>query len=518
MSLATRLTALAQAVGADIKTLNTKLNSVTSVLDTWHAVGTTGEPAFQNSWANFGGTASTLAFRKDPFGKVGIRGVLKGGASNTVIFTLPVGYRPPMDIAVEIPTASAANRTFCTITALTGNVSIGTVGTTAQATYLDVVEFDTDSVTSLLVLASGITQPTVAMEAFHTVGAVGEPAFQNSAGSVSGYNVRFRKDPFGKVKLSGVLSVAAGSGDHIVFTLPEEYRPVGNDRSFVCSAGGGTNQQVWVNTTGDVHAPKGITYAYLDDIEFDTETVYAFSVLATTVSPDPVWFSGNGAPASALGKNGDWYVNLVDQSIYQRGVASWQIRISRQIYGPSYFTSLPTAGLTDGQEVYFQNAAMAALGIVWHFRYRASSTSAYKWEFVGGPAWTATLGGPGGTAPGIESTTSTAFADLTTVGPAIALPMAGDYIVDFGVTCRATVVGVGAYSAPVATGHAANQVEASYSEAAVTNTFSDARRQGIILTGVSGTVKLQYKVSSSPTGSAGFFSRDLSIRPIRVTG
>lgn len=45
---------------------------------------------------------------------------------------------------------------------------------------------------------------------------------------------------------------------------------------------------------------------------------------------------------------------------------------------------LPTVGLVDGQEAYFQNAAMAALGIVWHVRYRLAAA---HWEFVGGEAW-----------------------------------------------------------------------------------------------------------------------------------
>jgi len=63
-------------------------------LDTWHLVGATGEPAFQSGWSNVSSQGHPLAFRKDPFGKVMLRGVVSGGAVDSVIFTLPAGYRP----------------------------------------------------------------------------------------------------------------------------------------------------------------------------------------------------------------------------------------------------------------------------------------------------------------------------------------------------------------------------------------------------------------------------------------
>ena len=53
-------------------------------------------------------------------------------------------------------------------------------------------------------------------------------------------------------------------------------------------------------------------------------------------------------------------------------------------------TSLPGSPI-DGQEVYYQSAAMAADGVVWHLRYRASSSSAYKWEYLGGPPLSAAI-------------------------------------------------------------------------------------------------------------------------------
>jgi hypothetical protein len=67
-------------------------------VEEWRYVGTPGNPAFQNSWVNFNeSTHEHAAFFKDPFGIVHLKGIIKNGSAiNTVAFTLPVGYRPPL--------------------------------------------------------------------------------------------------------------------------------------------------------------------------------------------------------------------------------------------------------------------------------------------------------------------------------------------------------------------------------------------------------------------------------------
>lgn len=65
----------------------------------WHVVGAAGEPAFQSSLTNFGAPWDTVAFRKVG-DVVYLRGLAKftgSQATNPVIFTLPVGYRPSGD-------------------------------------------------------------------------------------------------------------------------------------------------------------------------------------------------------------------------------------------------------------------------------------------------------------------------------------------------------------------------------------------------------------------------------------
>lgn len=58
-----------------------------------HIIGAAGEPAFQNSWQNFGGSLPVGSFYKKD-GRVYFDGVFNGGSDDTVLFTLPAGYLP----------------------------------------------------------------------------------------------------------------------------------------------------------------------------------------------------------------------------------------------------------------------------------------------------------------------------------------------------------------------------------------------------------------------------------------
>lgn len=67
-----------------------------------HLVGGAGEPAFQTTWVNeVGQTAAS--FYKDR-GRVYLNGLVKGGGLSTVVFILPVGYRPPSSVTFAIST------------------------------------------------------------------------------------------------------------------------------------------------------------------------------------------------------------------------------------------------------------------------------------------------------------------------------------------------------------------------------------------------------------------------------
>jgi hypothetical protein len=66
-------------------------DSIVLVKDTWHEVGTAGEPAFENSHANSG--SEPLSFKIVSDNYVQFSGTTFG-TNNTTVFTLPAGYRP----------------------------------------------------------------------------------------------------------------------------------------------------------------------------------------------------------------------------------------------------------------------------------------------------------------------------------------------------------------------------------------------------------------------------------------
>jgi hypothetical protein len=91
---------------------------------------------------------------------------------------------------------------------------------------------------------------------------------------------------------------------------------------------------------------------------------------------------------------------------------------------PPLVTTLPV-GPVDGQECYYQNAAMATEGIIWHLRYRAAGGT-YKWEFLGGQSLF--------NEQDTGSTTSvTSWSATTPGGPQITVPLAGVYSI--GIEC-----------------------------------------------------------------------------------
>lgn len=100
-------------------------SDLTANVEDWHEVGDIGEPAFENSWVNAGGSEATAAFYKDPWGLVHIKGRIASGTLGTA-FTLPAGYRP----ALVLDFSSVANNAFAKIQILADGSVITAVGST----------------------------------------------------------------------------------------------------------------------------------------------------------------------------------------------------------------------------------------------------------------------------------------------------------------------------------------------------------------------------------------------------
>lgn len=189
--------------------------------------------------------------------------------------------------------------------------------------------------------------------------------------------------------------------------------------------------------------------------------------------------------------------------------ASTHIPGGADAVNPVTFSATIPASPVDGQ-LWAYNADATA-GVAWMFRYRSASSSAYKWEYVGGGRMLATVATS-------ETRGNTAYGDLTTVGPSITVPFAGDYQIAHGASMvpPATTLGIGFMS--YATG-ATVAVDADYvyigaagAVATATNTYRETVKTAVAASAV---IRAKYRTSvASPTGT--FSNRVLAVVPIRV--
>lgn len=109
------------ATNIDVLSNNVRNNSVIGVSATesdtvWvagnrgykalHVVGAASGPAFQNSWAAYGGYMAPRYYR-DIEGTVFLEGMAQGGAVGSVLFTLPAGFRPSAKVAFAVASNAA---------------------------------------------------------------------------------------------------------------------------------------------------------------------------------------------------------------------------------------------------------------------------------------------------------------------------------------------------------------------------------------------------------------------------
>jgi hypothetical protein len=429
-------------------------------MDPWHAIGASGEPAFQNSWANAAGSAP-VAFRKDSAGVVHLHGGTANGTNNTTILTLPVGYRPPSTRFFVVLGDAGAAGNYVSIDP--NGVILGT--RSATTLHLGDIEFDTESV---LQTASVAAQP---LDTWHTLGAAGEPTFAagfSSGGSATDFAPAFRKDPAGRVSLRGVLAGPNSGGTG--FTLPAGYRPA-------LPAGQTIRYNRFPITVDGVGGTAGIGYCYITDSG-------SVTLLITGTS----------------GTSARWDLSGIEfdtdtQTSYPSAFV--------QINAPARVTTLPTSPV-DGQECYY--VADATNGVLWHLRFNAGSSSAYKWEVVGSS--TALLS----EVATAEAVSSATYVNLATVGPTVTLPLAGDYVVEHGTefdTATSNVFAAQSYAIGATAAVDADFVELQASTGG-TRVFGSRRQRRNALAAT--TLQAKYRTSGSVT----FSKRWLSATPVRV--
>jgi hypothetical protein len=103
----------------------------------YHEIGAAGEPEFENGAQNFGQGFSTAAFFIDNEGIVHLRGTVTA-TRDTVIFTLPVAYRPSQTLFISTVATVSAGRLFIHPN---GDVEVGGAVPTTANYALDSITF-----------------------------------------------------------------------------------------------------------------------------------------------------------------------------------------------------------------------------------------------------------------------------------------------------------------------------------------------------------------------------------------
>lgn len=168
-------------------------------------------------------------------------------------------------------------------------------------------------------------------------------------------------------------------------------------------------------------------------------------------------------------------------------------------------SALPSSPV-DGDEFFF--VADVANGVVWRFRYRAASTSAHKWEFVGGADL---LSGPVSGHFGAHNTGNTGSA-----GPAaITVPLAGDYdaMVTGGVTLLAGAELENTWTPGVTPPLSGMNYAAVGTETEIVMPICERHRFTNVA--ASGTIQVVYD-NLNGTGTANIDAVQMYVRPIRV--
>ena len=176
-------------------------------------------------------------------------------------------------------------------------------------------------------------------------------------------------------------------------------------------------------------------------------------------------------------------------------------------------TALPGSPI-DGQVIYYN--ADPTNGVVWQLRYRSASASAYKWEFIGGQVLSSTIL----TRESVPTTNS--FTDLTTVGPSITSPLAGDYVITWTATGENSVTANNVAGVGISVGgtdpasYAIGVALLDIGDVLLTRPYQKFHRIEV-KTGISASSVIKHRYRQNQANNQFFFSnRFLSIQPIRV--
>lgn len=195
-------------------------------------------------------------------------------------------------------------------------------------------------------------------------------------------------------------------------------------------------------------------------------------------------------------------LSAADMNQYVRDAMSW--------LGGSDGRSatLPTTGLVEG--MVYDYVADATNGIIWRVKYNTAEAT-NKWEFVGGSSLFAETQSN----LTFEARLNTSYGDLATVGPAIAVPRAGDFDVIVGCVMGQDGGSSDARMSYAIGGSGATDNDCLYMQDgpnAAGAYIAGSRKRRKALTAV--TVTAKYR--SGGAGQAEFTNRWMEILPVRI--
>lgn len=159
----------------------------------------------------------------------------------------------------------------------------------------------------------------------------------------------------------------------------------------------------------------------------------------------------------------------------------------------------------DGQP--FSYIADSQQGTVWRFQYNALSSNQFKWEFVGGSPIQVR-------ADGATSTASQGYASAG--GPALTVPLAGDYLVQYGAEIwnsnddSDTLISI--YNGTSVVDADSISIE-GVTIAGNTHRISSSRAVIVTVSAPGNVIEMQYRVGS---GTGGYQKRWMIVQPVRV--
>jgi hypothetical protein len=176
----------------------------------------------------------------------------------------------------------------------------------------------------------------------------------------------------------------------------------------------------------------------------------------------------------------------------------------------NYGTSLP-ASPVDGQEFTLVDSITNPT-YQWRFRYNAGSSSAYKWEFVGG-APLALIGGAGS---GSTASQYPTFVDISPTSPTFAVPRAGDWLASFVTNASNNTANANAMAGLSGTGTVIDS-DLIYAPSPFAGNKVTLVRTGTRLNGLAAGASIRIMFCAFSGGAANYERCSMTVQPVRVS-